>query len=344
MIKSMTDTTISVIVPVYGAEAFLDKCVSSIRKQTADNLEIILVDDGSKDRGGAMCDEYALEDPRIKVIHKENGGLMSAWMEGVKNSQGEYLCFVDSDDFVDTNMIGEMSRYLKGGKEIVCCNFVLEHDDGRQEPQYHAADPGEYKEDKLRRGIRDKILGNETRTISMSRCMKLIKRELITENMKYCDKRIRMAEDVNIMLPAILDAERIYVMKDACFYHYYCNDASIVHHYDSKMNDNMDYLYSALKNVLADKLGEGNYEAILEREMLFMFMLLIKNELRNPKGKAAAGVLELINKKDIKRRVKENPLTVSDSGNKLIYFCMKNPGLLSASVLTLAFRLKNRGR
>lgn len=96
---------ISVIVPIYKVERYLDRCVKSICHQEYKNLEIILVDDGSPDNCGKMCDEYAKEDSRIKVIHKANGGLSDARNAGIEISTGEYILFVDSDDWIDKRMI-----------------------------------------------------------------------------------------------------------------------------------------------------------------------------------------------------------------------------------------------
>ena len=340
----MADELISVIVPVYGAQAYLNKCVDSIIGQTYENLEIILVDDGSKDRSGIMCDEYAELDKRVRVIHKTNGGLMSAWMEGAKKATGSYLCFVDSDDYVDIGMIDAMSRFIKGDNEIICCNYVIEHTDGRQVKAYHTAEPGEYTGDRLQNEIKRRVLGNENRTVTMSRCMKLTSRNLITDNMKYCDTRIKMAEDVNIMLAAILDARRIYIMEDSFFYHYYYNDESIVHHYDAGINRNMEYLFAALDKILADKCGSEYDESMLEKEMLFMFMLQLKNELRKDDSGVVHRMLELLKSHDIKKRVIKNPLVVSDSGNKLLYLLMRHPNVLTARIVSLAFEMKNRNR
>ena len=91
---------ISVIVPVYKVEPYLDRCVQSIVSQTYENLEIILIDDGSPDQCPAMCDSWAERDPRIRVIHKENGGVSSARNEGLKAATGTWLSFVDSDDWL----------------------------------------------------------------------------------------------------------------------------------------------------------------------------------------------------------------------------------------------------
>ena len=99
---------ISVIIPVYCVEQYLDQCISSVVSQTFTNLEIILVDDGSPDRCGQICDDWALKDVRISVIHKKNGGLSDARNSGIDASKGEYICFVDSDDYLDPHMLEQL--------------------------------------------------------------------------------------------------------------------------------------------------------------------------------------------------------------------------------------------
>lgn len=109
----MKDSLISIIVPVYNVEQYLRKCIDSLVNQTYTNLEIILVDDGSIDNSGAICDSYAKMDKRIKVIHKDNGGLSDARNVGIKNSMGEYVALVDSDDYVENNYISELYNQIK---------------------------------------------------------------------------------------------------------------------------------------------------------------------------------------------------------------------------------------
>ena len=113
---------ISIVVPVYKVEPYLGRCIRSIIAQTYDNLEIILVDDGSPDQCGAICDRFAQDDPRIKVYHKENGGLSDARNYGVDRADGEYITFVDSDDYVAPNYIGYLYDLLaKHDADISCC-------------------------------------------------------------------------------------------------------------------------------------------------------------------------------------------------------------------------------
>lgn len=104
--------TISVIVPVYKTEPYLGKCIDSILAQTHQDLEVILVDDGSPDHSGSICDEYAARDPRVKVVHKENGGLSDARNAGMKVMTGQYVGFVDSDDWIEPQMYGTLLELL----------------------------------------------------------------------------------------------------------------------------------------------------------------------------------------------------------------------------------------
>ena len=107
------DELVSIIVPVYKVEKYLNRCIDSILNQTYINLEIILVDDGSPDNCGKICEEYAQKDNRVIVIHKENGGLSDARNKGLNIARGEFVSFIDSDDFIDKSMIEVLVKQLK---------------------------------------------------------------------------------------------------------------------------------------------------------------------------------------------------------------------------------------
>lgn len=115
---------ISIIVPVYKVEPYLGTCLESVLSQTYQNLEIILVDDGSPDQCGTICDQYALKDNRIRVIHQENQGLSGARNTGIDLVTGEYITFIDSDDFIDICMIELMVEQLDDMTDIVACGTV----------------------------------------------------------------------------------------------------------------------------------------------------------------------------------------------------------------------------
>ena len=131
-----TQDLISVIVPVYNVADYLDACITSIQRQTYFNLEILLIDDGSTDESGHMCDNYVLDDKRIRVIHQENAGLSAARNKGILECKGEYISFIDSDDFIDKQFIETMySTMVESGCDLVCmesANFY----DGDEEKIY----------------------------------------------------------------------------------------------------------------------------------------------------------------------------------------------------------------
>lgn len=125
--------TISVIVPIYQVEKYLEKCIQSILQQTYKELEIILVDDGSKDGCPAMCDQFKNQDARIKVIHKKNGGLSSARNAGIEIATGDYITFVDSDDYVDVKMLEMLMDYTQTYQsDIAVCFWEEVWEDGKE--------------------------------------------------------------------------------------------------------------------------------------------------------------------------------------------------------------------
>ena len=125
---------ISIIVPVYNVEQYLAECIESIRNQSLTDIEIILVDDGSPDNSGAICDDYARKDDRIRVIHKKNGGLSSARNAGLEVAIGEYIGFVDSDDWVDGEMYEVLYKNaVENQAEIAACNIAKMGLDGQFE-------------------------------------------------------------------------------------------------------------------------------------------------------------------------------------------------------------------
>ena len=126
----MENPLVSVIIPVYKVEKYLEKCVKSVLSQTYQNLEVILVDDGSPDECPRLCDEYELKDHRVRTIHKPNGGLSDARNIGMKSSTGEYLLFVDSDDWIENNLV-EMAIHAMSEYRVDIVSFsanIIEND------------------------------------------------------------------------------------------------------------------------------------------------------------------------------------------------------------------------
>lgn len=322
-----TGKIISIIVPVYKTETYLKRCVDSLIRQTYRDVEIILVDDGSPDGCPALCDAYAEADHRVHVVHKENGGLVNAWKAGVRKSSGAYLCFVDSDDWVETNMLADMSAYLSEGeadaKEIICCNFITNRPK-RETKHYHGLAPGIYEGERLEGEIKDNLLGHENRMISMSRCMKLFSRSLVEENMKYCNPDITMAEDVNITLSALLDCKRVVIMEGALYYHYFYNEMSMVHRYDAGMYEGIRTLHRTIRKIYKIK-GRKNGNEQADKEYVYLLLLALKNEIRSGTKGYVNRVKRICGEKENRRIIRRNFVLVSNKANRMLYFVLRHP-------------------
>lgn len=331
---------ISMIIPVYNAEQYLKKCVDSVRAQTYGNLEIMLVDDGSTDSSGELCDAYAEKDERIRVVHKENGGLVSAWKAGVKECSGEYVSFLDSDDWINPEMLSEMSAYLTGNdREMVISDYIIERDDGSQEYVWQKLAPGEYGRKEIEEKIFPCLLGQEERYITISRCMKLISKRLISENGNYTDPAIIVGEDTTIMLPVLLDCQRIVAMDHKAYYHYLYVKESMVHKYNEKLTENIRKLIQTTDRILKDKFTGDKLEEQkkhLDQESILWYFLVLKNEARgNPSG-YRRNILKLCRSEEIRDLVKRTEITVNQPANKLLYLVMKHPGEVTVRLLRLA--------
>lgn len=213
------DALISVIVPVYNVEKFLPRCVDSILAQTYSNLEILLVDDGSKDASGTICDEYAAKDTRIRAIHKENGGLSSARNAGIDAAKGEYLAFVDSDDWIEPDSYAHMLGMLKKYDAKLACAGRYDVDGKTEEktvglcPKKEECIPAEEMVGRI-------FLWDNC---DSSACDKLYHRSLF-DTFRYPEGKV--CEDVPTTYKIVLQAEHV-VMCDKPIYNYYHRPGSI---------------------------------------------------------------------------------------------------------------------
>ncbi|MDY5181290.1 glycosyltransferase family 2 protein [Butyribacter sp.] len=298
------DVLISVIIPVYKVEQYLDNCVKSIINQEYKNLDIVLVDDGSPDNCPAMCDGYAKEDKRIRVIHKKNGGLTSAWMAGL-DSVGDdvkYVTFVDSDDWIPKNYIGDfVAKAEEFGVDVVLGNTTKFYKD--EYVKYTSGHVGYYDKQRLRNEIYPEILfdGNfHGRSVPVCRWGKLYKKDIIKRNVCYCDSKTTYSEDLNITFPVMLDAESVYFLPpNEGNYQYRLNPNSMVHAYDKNMYNSIQHVHPALIKACQDK----KYESIIMQvyaDFLAACVQYYKNELQNPKGfQQTLHNIELITKNEM---------------------------------------------
>lgn len=332
-----TKYKISVIVPVYNKKDYLRQCIDSILSQRYGNLELLLVDDESTDGSGEICDQYVDKDKRVRVFHQKNGGPTAAVMTGMREAVGDYYTFIDSDDYISKDMIEKMTECLIGCRgEIVCCNHVLEKQK-ETVPVIQPLPPGVYEGTRLQEEIKDRLLGREHRIIPMSRCMKLCERSVFEGNEKYYDTSLRMGDDFNLIYPALLASSRIVIMEQALFYHYRYVEASIVHAYDPDNAESVAKWYKAIEKIIRDK-GVPGGEAKLDREYCYMMMFVMKNELRNPDRDYVKKIQNIFMEPDVRAKVLNTPLSVTDRANALLYLGMQYPGSMLLRILRMIIK------
>ena len=204
---------ISVIVPVYNVQKYLRRCIDSILNQTYRNLEIILVDDGSSDESGAICDNYASEDNRIKVIHKSNGGLSSARNAGILESTGNYICFVDSDDWLDERYVEVLYKLINTHQaDISACRFC------------EAVEGQPVTENKLSVNslvITDNLMLHAIteKTYAGFACNKLFQSKIIKDNNLLFDEKIFNGEDLPFTVDYLRYCSKVAYTPSQLYYY-----------------------------------------------------------------------------------------------------------------------------
>ena len=250
---------ISIIVPVFNVEKYLDKCIKSIISQTYKNLEVILVDDGSIDGSGYLCDIYGEKDARVKVIHKNNEGVAKARLIGFKMSSGDYITFVDGDDYISLNYIEKLiDPIIRYKVDLVCCNHYNQYGDKIYPSNYIAS--GYFDKSKILCFISTEYLYDERLGYSgvpIFLVTKLIKREYVSNGL-LAGKELWWGEDQIASFQILMSVNSMFIVNEPLYY-YVKHDGQVTSIYKSSLwlNQLRSYLlYKAIdkNNLLKSQL------------------------------------------------------------------------------------------
>lgn len=285
---------ITIVVPVYNVERYLDKCVESIVSQTYKNLEIILVDDGSTDGSGKKCDEWAEKDSRIKVIHKENGGLSDARNKGIDIATGKWIGFIDSDDYIDVTMFEKLYKAcIENDCKVSSCGFLREFDDKSRNERWTTKDDMLLDRDGMMEYLYKAAVGwgawNKLYDISLF------------DDVRYPYGKTR--EDEYTTYKIFCKIDKLYYISE-CLYFYYQRDDSITG--VSFSIKNLDSL-EALEQAMEYHKKNGNkkyYDRALQEYIRDTCEFALKNNCEGAEKKKIDQIL----KKDAKDVLKNNHL------------------------------------
>lgn len=245
----MSGSLLTVIVPIYNTEGYLRKCLDSITGQTLREIEIICIDDGSTDKSSQILDEYAKKDSRIKVVHKENGGLVSVRKLGVKIAESKYVGFVDSDDWIEVDMYERLYSVAESNDaDMVSSNYWQEGNYSNVSKD--AVEPGVYETIGMNylRNHSILYLQKHDKGMSGSLCTKIFRTSMLQEIMPNIPEGIRVSEDKVTTVTFLLECRRAVILDEA-YYHYRINQASMFHSEDSNYLLNYHRVYTYFKSL-----------------------------------------------------------------------------------------------
>jgi len=271
---------LSIIVPIYKTEQYLSQCIDSILNQTFKDFELILVDDGSPDKCPVICDNYAKKDKRIKVIHKQNGGLVSARKAGLAQATGQYIGFVDSDDWIKLDMYEKMCRVAKtSNADIAICRIILVYDDYNVNYNEYIKS-GYYNKQQLIEKVYPKMICTDkfyNFGLSPAVWCKIFKKDILDKNLPHVHNDITVGEDTVCSYPCLLDAESVVIIDDYLYY-YRQVVTSMTKSYDAKFFYRIMLVYNTLLEINNKK---NVYDILpqLDYYMVYLFQRAVFNEV-----------------------------------------------------------------
>lgn len=299
---------VSIIVPVYNAEKYLHRCIDSILAQTFTDWELLLIDDGSKDASGRICDEYAAKDERIRVFHKENGGVSSARNLGLDHAEGEWIAFVDSDDWVSKDYLEELVKH--SDTDLVVADFVIEGEENWNEN----LPVGKWQSKDLSGIIENSIAW----TRFVAPWCKLLKKSLIGQNRFYVE--LTTQEDALFMFRYLCVVQNIQIIPNKGYHYNRETSGSLSKSLEGNHIQFYDYLH-LLEPIISDL--QNRFEVskqILVREVMNGVLYKEKSYVLNNK----LGIRQIY--RDLKRQRKQRLLQeyfrLRPSAKRFNIFCV----------------------
>lgn len=329
----MSDALVSVVIPVYKTEKYLDRCVESIINQTYKNLEIILVDDGSPDDCPRLCDQWASRDGRIKVIHKVNEGLGRARNSGIDQATGDYICFVDSDDYIELFTIERACAVAtRQDADMVCFGMQVVGPEGKTLAVEIPHPPkDQYIGEEVQKDFLPKLIGPDPGTgaeygLSMSGCTRLISmRSIRKRNWRFVSEREISPEDYYSVIALCADLESVYILPLAC-YNYYRNTASISRSYQPNRFGRVCHFYGALKKLCQTLDYPREVTECISGIYLSLVIAALKHEAAfggDSKVKRVT-IRGILNNEELQKALRERKNDKLPIKKKLLFWAMRN--------------------
>lgn len=336
---------VSIVVPVYNVEKYLRRCVDSLIAQSYLNLEILLVDDGSKDSSLSICKEYELKDSRIRVFHKENEGLGLTRNYGIERATGEYITFVDSDDYLTSDAIAVMlDRAIATNADVVIATHYY-----KNKVQEVAIPERLYSGDEIKKVLMVHMMGNKGNkldALSYTAWGKLYKKELFTKNnLVFPSERKLIWEDLAFSVEAYPLCEKVYVLHKPVYY--YCfNEGSLTHTYKPNKLELVMELYHYMGTKIQELGLPKAAQYRLNTNFIGHIRTCIKLEVfyadKNGFGTAIQNIRKICSRKDVQILIEGYPKASFNKSQYVYNFTMEHRWIYAIYFLTWLQNKKKR--
>ena len=322
---------ISIIVPVYKVEQYIHKCIDSILGQTFTDFELILVDDGSPDNCPQICDEWAKKDQRIKVIHKKNEGLGFARNTGIENATGEFVCFIDSDDYLDLTTIEKAYTFAKKEcAEIVVYGLNYIDEKGEIIKSFTpCSEKTVFKDEEVLNEFFPEYLSpnpnDRQPRFYMSPCVLLYSTKfLIEENFLFVSERVIVSEDVYSQIELFKNVKKVAIIRESLYY-YQTNNNSLSRAYKQDKYKKVKHFYlESLK--LCEKLGYSEeIKHRISKIFLSFTITTLKQEYKSPRAKQEKKeeIKNIINDDVLQEVLRKSKNDKENLARKILFFAIR---------------------
>lgn len=331
---------VSVIIPVFNVEKYLSTCVESVIKQTYDEIEIILVDDGSEDSSGAMCDQLAITDSRIRVVHKQNAGLGYARNTGLEMANGEFVVFLDSDDYIDTRMIERLvNKSAETDSDTVFCGLTRVYEDGNKVcvPAFYndRSFTGKHIIDNvLLEMVGSKPQDSEDANLFMSVWHALYSMDVIKQNdVRFPSEREIMCEDIMFHIKYLRYANKVTYISD-CLYYYRVNPKSLSQVYDPTRFERQKTLSRAIIDELDKFVDSKEYLVREQRRLLGGVRMQIQAIVASKEKNKLQLIKEICEDSMIQEVLETYPYRLNPFRHKVFNICVKYKNAMTLWLLS----------
>ena len=244
---------VSIIVPIYNSEKFLSRCLNSIREQTFDDFEVIMINDGSTDNSSGVCEEYCKSDARFKLVNQKNAGPSAARNRGIDEADSKYLSFIDADDWVEPDFIEQLYNAAEQtDADITVCSYIVDYPDKSIKRAATHLKPGLYVGQDCREIAANSMVSFVTGVVGYS-VLRLVRREFLQNSGYRFNTSINRSEDSLLWTQLSFKANRLCLITDKHPYHYVMNENSITHKYMEDYWSMVKTIHNELRKTLPDE-------------------------------------------------------------------------------------------